>query len=76
MTCGLLHALAELWFIIKLFLDQLSYVKVSKNCEFLAKIDLLLRWDEMSQQSWKKICGQNVTDFGTKFYSESVCHPV
>ncbi len=30
--------------------------------EFFLKMDLLLRWDEMSQPSWTKISGQNVTD--------------
>jgi hypothetical protein len=29
----------------------------------------------MSQQSWTKIQGQNVTDFGINYY-ESVCHTV
>ncbi len=24
----------------------------------------------------RKVCGQNVTDFGTKYYSETVCHTV
>jgi hypothetical protein len=80
MTCGLLHVLAELSFIIKLIHGPLRISchmwKWVEMGEFFGKMDLLLCWDEMSQQSWTKNHRQNVTDFGTKYYSETVCHTV
>ncbi len=59
------------------FKDPLAHMKVSRNWQHFGKNGpFCYVWTKCHSKVGWKIRGQNVTDIGTKYYSETVCHTV